>query len=39
MYNKNSSGPRTDPWGTPQLIPSDSEDSPLIETYCLRLLK
>ena len=31
MYNKNS-GARTEPCGTPQLIPSGSEDSPLIET-------
>ena len=32
IYNKKSNGPKTDPWGTPQLISNGSDDSPLIET-------
>ena len=29
MYIKNKSGPKTDPWGTPQVIEAMSEDTPL----------
>ena len=39
IYNKKSNGPRTEPWGTPQLISNVSDDFPLIVTYCLRLVK
>ena len=39
MQIKNSSGPRTDPWGTPQDMLGREEGWPLIETNCLRLLR
>ena len=29
MYNKNNKGPKTEPWGTPQVIDFKSEDNPL----------
>ena len=34
IYNKNSKGPRVDPWGTQQCISSLEESNPFIETYC-----
>ena len=38
MYTKNSNDPRTEPYGTPQLFSSNSDDFSLNETYCLRSL-
>jgi hypothetical protein len=37
MYNKKRSGPRTEPWGTPQVMLDISEDCWLTETYCFLL--
>ena len=34
MYIKNSNGPRTDPWGTPDSIGRKSEHDPFITTLC-----
>ena len=39
MYIKNSNGPRTDPWGTPQLFSNRSDDCSLNDTNCLRSIK
>ena len=32
IYIKNSNGPRTEPWGTSQVIARSSDDWPLTET-------
>ena len=37
IYNKNSRGPKTDPWGTPQFIVVRPESKPFMDTYWLRL--
>ena len=34
IYNKNNRGPKTDPWGTPQVIGNEEEEWPLTVTYC-----
>ena len=34
IYNKNNKGPRTDPWGTPQVTDRESESWPLTHTNC-----
>ena len=39
MYIRKSNGPRTEPCGTPQLFPSNSDDFSLNETYCLRSVR
>ena len=39
MYIKNSSVPKTEPCGTPQVIPNIEEDAPPVETNCSRLTK
>jgi len=39
MYNRNSNGPRIEPWGTPQVTVFHDESTPLRLTYCMRLLK
>ena len=36
MYTRKSSGPSTEPWGTPCSIVLVSEKVPWIDTYCLR---
>ena len=36
MYNRNISGPKVEPCGTPNRIGHSVESYPLIETYCLR---
>ena len=37
IYNKNSRGPRTDPWQTHQFIAARPDSYPSIDTYWLRL--
>lgn len=37
MYNKNNSGPSTDPCGTPDDTLTVSDEQELKETYCVRL--
>ena len=39
MYNKDRSGPRPDPWGTPQFIIARPDSYPFVDTYWLRLDK
>ena len=39
IYNKNSKGPRTDPWGTPQVIGWYSDTELPIETNCLLFVR
>ena len=34
MYNKNKSGPRTDPWGTPISIGNSLDFQPFTNVYC-----
>ena len=36
---KKSSGPRTDPWGTPWIMLSSSDEKPFTDTYCLQFDK
>jgi hypothetical protein len=37
IYNTKSTGPRTDSCGIPEVTDFHSEDSPLTDTFCLRL--
>jgi len=39
MYNRNSSGPKMVPWGTPQLNEQLLENDPLMEHICVRFSK
>ena len=39
MYNKNSRGPSTDPWGAPDNTGSQLESEPLIITFWNRLVR
>ena len=39
MYKRKSSGPKTEPCGTPKNILFCVEYSPEIEVYCLRLVR
>ena len=39
MYRINKIGPRTLPWGTPLRTSFHEDDSPFIDTYCLRPVK
>ena len=35
MYSKKSSGPSTDPWGTPHVMDFSSEEELLQKVYCV----
>ena len=37
IYSKNRRDPRTEPWGTPQLIAARPESYPFMDTYWLQL--
>ena len=39
MQIRNKSGPKTDPWGTPQDMSHREEEWPFTETNCFRLLR
>ena len=34
MYIRNSNGPKTDPWGTPDITGMECDDVPLTTTLC-----
>ena len=39
MYDKNNSGPRVDPWGTPHVTKRISEQIPFTVVHCFRFVK
>ena len=36
MYIKNNNGPKTVPWGTPDVVTTGADDAPSITTDCVR---
>ena len=36
IYKRNSNGPSVDPWGTPHMISTVSDEIPFTSVYCVR---
>ena len=39
MYNRKRTGPRTEPWGTPEMTLAGDEWEPFTDTVCVRFDK